>query len=202
MRCNEACQPQYHIKAHQLCHSEASLWKGGQGVARQSAVNGVRHILSLGRHTQPGVCFCSNITLHITKSAMDPSEGDMNTMAAIILVTLLLPLAVHSRTRQIHYNDLDLTGANYTIAILRGNPRRCLAILRVPISKLLSMEEKLAIFLYITGHNNSNRLVQDRFQHSSETISKYVFLLFSLHLFLDPNFLLENLLYQALPPIA
>ncbi|KNZ56081.1 uncharacterized protein VP01_24g7 [Puccinia sorghi] len=105
---------------------------------------------------------------------MNPSEGDMKTMAAIILVTLLLPLAVHSLTRQIPYNDLDLTGANYTIAILRGNLRRCLSILRVPsstfkflctemievkmepVSKLLSMEEQLAIFLYITGHNKSN----------------------------------------------
>ncbi|KNZ53042.1 uncharacterized protein VP01_335g1 [Puccinia sorghi] len=123
-----------------------------------------------------GVCVCSNIMLHITKSAMDPSEGDMNTMAAIIL--------------QIPYNDLDLTGANYTIVILRGNPCQCVAILRVPsstfkflcteliqvkmepVSKLLSMEEQLAIFLYITGHNNSNRLVQDRFQHSGQTISK------------------------------
>ncbi|KNZ61219.1 uncharacterized protein VP01_14354g1, partial [Puccinia sorghi] len=36
-------------------------------------------------------------------------------------------------------------------------------------------------------------LAQDRFQYSGQTISKYVFLLFSLHLFLDPNFLLENL---------
>ncbi|KNZ62322.1 uncharacterized protein VP01_12852g1, partial [Puccinia sorghi] len=52
---------------------------------------------------------------------------------------------------------------------------------------------QLAIFHYITGHNNSNRLAQDRFQHSGQTISKYVFILFSLHLFLDPNFLFENL---------
>ncbi|KNZ50317.1 uncharacterized protein VP01_4492g1 [Puccinia sorghi] len=27
-----------------------------------------------------------------------------------------------------------------------------------PVSKLLSTEEKLAIFLYLTGHNNSNKL--------------------------------------------
>jgi hypothetical protein len=41
-----------------------------------------------------------------------------------------------------------------------------------PATKLLSMDEQLAIFLYIVGQNASNRQAQDRFQHSGETISK------------------------------
>jgi hypothetical protein len=82
------------------------------------------------------------------------------------------------------YNDLELTGANYTLAILQGNPWRTIDLFWIPtptfmfickeliaievkpISKLLSMEEQLAIFLYIVGHNNSNQQTQDRFQHS------------------------------------
>jgi hypothetical protein len=41
-----------------------------------------------------------------------------------------------------------------------------------PVSKLLSLDEQLAIFLYIVGQNATNRQTQDRFQHSGETISQ------------------------------
>ncbi|KAK1257975.1 hypothetical protein QJS04_geneDACA010324 [Acorus gramineus] len=34
------------------------------------------------------------------------------------------------------------------------------------------IEEQLAIFLTIVGHNTTNRYCQDRFQHSGETISR------------------------------
>ncbi|KAK4840180.1 hypothetical protein QYF36_001770 [Acer negundo] len=35
------------------------------------------------------------------------------------------------------------------------------------------IEEQLAIFLNIVGHNERNRVIQERFQHSGETISRY-----------------------------
>ncbi|XP_027358471.1 uncharacterized protein LOC113867380 isoform X3 [Abrus precatorius] len=35
------------------------------------------------------------------------------------------------------------------------------------------IEEQLAIFLNITGHNERNRVIQERFQHSGETISRH-----------------------------
>lgn len=35
------------------------------------------------------------------------------------------------------------------------------------------IEEQLAIFLSIVGHNERNRVIQERFQHSGETISRY-----------------------------
>ncbi|KNZ63752.1 uncharacterized protein VP01_1105g3 [Puccinia sorghi] len=81
--------------------------------------------------------------------------------------------------------------ASYTHSILCGNPQRYVDVLHIPsstffficyqlfesendpVSKLLSMEEQLAIFLYTTGHNNSNRQAQERFQYSSQTISNY-----------------------------
>ncbi|GAA0170393.1 hypothetical protein LIER_40949 [Lithospermum erythrorhizon] len=34
-------------------------------------------------------------------------------------------------------------------------------------------EEKLGIFLNIIGHNERNRVIQDRYQHSGETVSRY-----------------------------
>lgn len=35
------------------------------------------------------------------------------------------------------------------------------------------IEEQLGIFLNIIGHNERNRVIQERFQHSGETISRY-----------------------------
>ncbi|KAI9604689.1 hypothetical protein KEM48_002445 [Puccinia striiformis f. sp. tritici PST-130] len=81
-------------------------------------------------------------------------------------------------------------GDAYVRHLLSGNERRAQAMFRMsinvfhecseeleaidhePASKLLSMDEQLAIFLYIVGQNATNRQTQDRFQHSGETISK------------------------------
>lgn len=35
------------------------------------------------------------------------------------------------------------------------------------------IEEQLAIFMNIVGHNERNRVIQERFQHSGETISRH-----------------------------
>ncbi|XP_031107210.1 uncharacterized protein LOC116011916 isoform X2 [Ipomoea triloba] len=37
----------------------------------------------------------------------------------------------------------------------------------------VSIEEQLAIFLSIVGHSERNRVIQERFQHSGETISRH-----------------------------
>ena len=106
---------------------------------------------------------------------------------AVHLTTMNCPVAVRRP-----YNDLPLSGADYTYAILQGHPRRTIDVFRVttstfificdklltiqiePVSKLLPFEEQVAIFLYIIGHNSSNQQAQDRFQHSGQTISKSV----------------------------
>lgn len=41
-------------------------------------------------------------------------------------------------------------------------------------TRYVSVAEQLAIFLFMVGHNNSNRAAQERFQHSGETISRLV----------------------------
>ncbi|RWR86423.1 putative nuclease HARBI1 [Cinnamomum micranthum f. kanehirae] len=40
-------------------------------------------------------------------------------------------------------------------------------------SRLVSVEEQLAIFLFTVGHSQRNRVMQNRLQHSGETISRY-----------------------------
>lgn len=37
----------------------------------------------------------------------------------------------------------------------------------------VNIEEQLAIFLNVVGHNERNRVIQERFQHSGETISRH-----------------------------
>ncbi|XP_058202540.1 protein ALP1-like [Rhododendron vialii] len=40
-------------------------------------------------------------------------------------------------------------------------------------SRYLTVQEQVCIFLLVVGHNSRNRIIQERFQHSGETISKY-----------------------------
>lgn len=40
-------------------------------------------------------------------------------------------------------------------------------------SRYVTVEEKVAIFLMTIAHMHSNRLLQDRFQHSGETIHRH-----------------------------
>jgi hypothetical protein len=109
-----------------------------------------------------------------------------------ILLGSVILLTKSNRYGTVHrpYNDLPFSGANYTLEILQGNPcctidvfwvttltflflcKEILAVQTKPVSKLLPLEEQLAIFLYIVGHNNSNQQAQDRFQHTGRKISK------------------------------
>ena len=84
-----------------------------------------------------------------------------------------------------------LTGAAWVQEILTGNQTRCLQNFRMvhdvfdrfvriasesgqlPDSRWVTLEERLAIFLYIVGQNASNRNAQERFQHSGESITRY-----------------------------
>jgi hypothetical protein len=84
-----------------------------------------------------------------------------------------------------------LTGRRYLNELLNGHPRRfqevlfmkkdtfqrlCLLLSGVGLRDTLNVQidEQVAIFLFITRHNASNRATQEQFQHSGETISRYV----------------------------
>eukprot|EP00268_Persea_americana_P009979 TRINITY_DN1400_c2_g1_i3.p1 TRINITY_DN1400_c2_g1~~TRINITY_DN1400_c2_g1_i3.p1 ORF type:complete len:222 (+),score=4.37 TRINITY_DN1400_c2_g1_i3:852-1517(+) len=83
------------------------------------------------------------------------------------------------------------SGMTYLNEILIGHPRKCLDIFRMSSgcflllvnelkrrdllrdSRKVSVEEQLAIFLYTVGHSQRNQIMQNIFQHSGETISRY-----------------------------
>jgi hypothetical protein len=105
-------------------------------------------------------------------------------------MVILIGLRQWSKTIKSPYNDAPFTGDAYVQHILNGNRLRAQSMFRLsvnvfkicsdelflldeePVSKLVSMDEQLAIFLYIVGQNATNRQTQDRFQHSGETISR------------------------------
>ncbi|KAL4302428.1 hypothetical protein GQ457_10G020700 [Hibiscus cannabinus] len=79
----------------------------------------------------------------------------------------------------------------YVMEILYGNPTMCYEMFRMKkyiflnfcdrlkVDKLLedekkvSVEEAVAMFLFIIGQNATQRLIADRFQHSTETVSTW-----------------------------
>ena len=85
----------------------------------------------------------------------------------------------------------SLTGAAYVQEILNGHESLCRRHFRMEAyifhalveklreneiledSTIVSLEEKVAIFLYAVAKNASNETLQDRFQHSGQTISRH-----------------------------
>lgn len=94
------------------------------------------------------------------------------------------------------YNELpcrtsSLGGEEYIQELITtAYPRRCQEIFRMPLETFLALEkwltehtslkesrkhfsvrQKIAMFLYIVGEGASNRAVQEKFQHSGDTVS-------------------------------
>ncbi|XVF16905.1 hypothetical protein REPUB_Repub10bG0071300 [Reevesia pubescens] len=96
----------------------------------------------------------------------------------------------NSITRQVHCSSSP-SGSGFMNEVLEGPDDVCCEMLRMDkhvFHKLCStlrhrgmlrdtagvmIEEQLAIFLNIVGHNERNRVIQERFQHSGETISRH-----------------------------
>ncbi|XP_028762826.1 protein ALP1-like [Neltuma alba] len=84
-----------------------------------------------------------------------------------------------------------LTGREFVNELMQGSGTTCYELLRMERACFISLcnelrtkgyledsrgvmlEEKVAMFLYIIGHNLRQRVVSDRFQHSTETISRH-----------------------------
>ena len=84
-----------------------------------------------------------------------------------------------------------LSGKAYVMEILDGNPTVCYEMFRMRKhvflnfcdrlkvehflhdEKMVSVEEAVAMFLYIIGQNERQRVTSDRFQHSTETVSAW-----------------------------
>jgi len=95
--------------------------------------------------------------------------------------------------------DSALTGEDWLREILNGHPSRFhdnlgvskyafLKLVRelqmyagLRHSKHITQEEQVAIFLHLCRTGGVHRQLRERFQHSPDTISKYVFLIILLH---------------------
>ncbi|KAM7513853.1 hypothetical protein LguiA_003436 [Lonicera macranthoides] len=87
--------------------------------------------------------------------------------------------------------SISPSGSGFLMEVLNGDDDFCREMLRMDkhvFHKLcdnlrnrgmlrdtagVMIEEQLAIFLNIVGHNERNRVIQERFQHSGETISRH-----------------------------
>ena len=101
----------------------------------------------------------------------------------------VLPTIVGTEKKPMHTSRLP--GGLYVNEILTGHESLCKRQFRMEVdifhalvqklrekkllgdSREVSLEEKVAIFLYAVAKNASNRTLQDRFQHSPETISRH-----------------------------
>ncbi|XP_062100556.1 uncharacterized protein LOC133806474 [Humulus lupulus] len=84
-----------------------------------------------------------------------------------------------------------LSGHEYVMEVLHGHWSRCYDLFRMnkdvfklfcgvlkeifllKNSRYLSVEEQVAMFLFVIGHNERHRVVAERFQHSISTTSHY-----------------------------
>lgn len=104
-----------------------------------------------------------------------------------------------------------LSGHEWVVSIINGNPRLCPELFRMEShvfirlcyvfrekgylkdTRNISVEEMIAMFITIVGQNHRNRILQDRFQHSGETISRHFhkvlkgMLLFSMEMIKPPD---------------
>lgn len=86
--------------------------------------------------------------------------------------------------------DGDQTGHAWVQEILHGHPIRCYEMFRMEkhvfyqfcnelvghglqATKGMGIEEMVGMFLNLLGHGEGNRMMQERFQHSGETVSRH-----------------------------
>lgn len=114
-------------------------------------------------------------------------------IVAFLLLSWHWMMLVRRRQRRIERNrDLDstLTGHAYTQSLLHGTPKKCQEMMRLSQeayvllcnhftqrnwlqpSRTISVEEKMAMFLILIGHNERFRMIKNRFQHSTQTVHK------------------------------
>ncbi|KAK8659156.1 hypothetical protein V6N13_029366 [Hibiscus sabdariffa] len=85
----------------------------------------------------------------------------------------------------------EQTGHAWVQEILQGHPIRCYEMFRMEknifhmlctelvesglkVTTRMGIEEMVAMFLNIIGHAQGNRMIQERFQHSGETVSRHL----------------------------
>ncbi|XP_059670700.1 protein ALP1-like [Cornus florida] len=114
-------------------------------------------------------------------------DDEEDNESVLIFATLLEEQNFYQKRR---CNDSILKGETYVMEILNGHRERCYENFRMyhedfrtlfstlkgiglKDSKFLTVYEQVAIFLLTLSHNQRNRVVAERFQHSTETISRH-----------------------------
>src|SRR5947207_1811719 len=112
-----------------------------------------------------------------------------NVCAAVVLTTaIILPSTSSSNIPQ-PMRTSSLSGRQYMDEVLNcKNPRRCQELFRMKIevfhflcselqskgglfsSRYIALDGKVGMFLWTIAHAASNRAVQERFQHSGDTV--------------------------------
>ncbi|KAI3721982.1 hypothetical protein L2E82_33003 [Cichorium intybus] len=111
-------------------------------------------------------------------------------LAVILLSWYWLTRQRNRRIERIRDNNSILTGHAYTQELLHGSSTQCLEMMRLSReafvllcnhftqrnllqhSRTISIQEKMAMFLTIIGHNERFRVIKRRFQHSTQTVHK------------------------------
>ncbi|RZC84243.1 hypothetical protein C5167_047029 [Papaver somniferum] len=107
-------------------------------------------------------------------------------------------------------HDSILSGAAHVDEVLNGHDARCQDSFRMEKHVFLRLcdmlkekellrhsngvrvEEKVAIFMLSVGHNERNRILQERFQHSGETISRHFNAVLEAIVALEDDFLVPS----------
>ncbi|CAI9282448.1 unnamed protein product [Lactuca saligna] len=94
--------------------------------------------------------------------------------------------------KRLRDNDSKMTRHEYTMELLHRNRLQCVEVLRMSRdsfvrlcahfranyslkdNKHVSVEEKIAMFLMMIGHNQCYVIIKQRFQHSKQTIHKFL----------------------------
>ncbi|KAL2941300.1 putative nuclease HARBI1, partial [Bienertia sinuspersici] len=123
-----------------------------------------------------------------TSANMDDFDIELDEME---LVAASVGYYCYNSMNKQSQHSLSPNQPNYMTELMEGSEDACREMLRMDkhvFQKLcgifrqrgmlrdtagVSIEEQLAIFLNIVGHNERNRVIQDRFQHSGETISRH-----------------------------
>ncbi|XP_076938389.1 uncharacterized protein LOC143606525 [Bidens hawaiensis] len=116
-------------------------------------------------------------------------DSDDEIIVFMVICWYWLQLALRGNERIRDLNSA-LTGHAYTQELLHGSSTQCHEIMRISrdafvllcnhfiqnnwlqCSRTISVQEKLAMFFIVIGHNERFRVVKRRFQHSTETVHR------------------------------
>ena len=122
-------------------------------------------------------------------STSSDSEDNGSRMLSIITATSLPYVLKQKKPQRTH----PFNGQDYVEFLMDGHDQTIVDMLRMNVDTFqslahvlveggflnmekmrLSVEESLAMFLYVIGNHSHQRPVADRFQHSTETVSHHV----------------------------